>query len=336
MRIERVTVFGGSGFIGRHLVQRLAHRGMQVVVAVRDPEGASFLKPLGDVGQIVPVRADVRDDAAVAAAVRGAGAVVNLVGILHERGRQTFAAIHAEAPGRVAAAARAAGVRRFVQMSALGADPRSPSDYARSKAAGEAAAREAFPEAVIARPSVVFGPEDGFFNRFGLMARLSPVLPVIGATPRLVREPGAPPRLDLFGDGGPRFQPVFVGDVAEVLLRAVEGDVEPGSVWSLGGPTVYTFKELMELVCAETHRRRLLVPVPYWLASLEAAWLQFLPDPPLTPDQVRLLRRDNVVAEDGTRTFADLGIEPTDAEVVLPTYMDKYRPKGRFARPRFA
>lgn len=315
-----VTVFGGSGFIGRHLVRRLAADGCVVRVAVRHREDAHILQPMGDVGQIIPFAADVTRDDSVAAAVSDAFAVVNLVGILFEKGGQTFQKLHAEAPGRIAAAAMAAGVERLVQMSALGADAASPSDYARTKAAGERAARAAFPQAVIVRPSVVFGPEDDFFNRFARLAVLSPILPVItGDGPRLT---GA--RIDWFGSGGPRFQPVYVGDVAEALRKAVADPTQAGKTFELGGPKIYSLKEIMDLMLAETGRRRLLVPLPFGLAHLQALFLQLGSKPMLTPDQVRLMRRDNVVS--GTQPgFDALGIAPTAAEAILPTYLSRYR-----------
>ncbi len=312
MAARLITVFGGSGFIGRYLVQRLARRGWQIRVAVRHPAQALFLKPLGDVGQITPVPASLRHEGSIRAAVAGSDAVVNLVGILYQRGRQGFAEIHAEGARRVAEAARAAGAERLVQMSALGADPSSPSDYARSKAAGEAAAAAAFPGASIVRPSVVFGPEDGFFNRFAALARYSPVLPLIGG-------------------GHTRFQPVYVGDVADALLRIVEDPACAGRTYELGGPQVYSFRELMELTLETTCRDRWLIPVPFWLASLQAAFLGLLPSPPLTRDQVRLLQRDNVVSP-GAPGLAELGIAPTAAEVIIPTYLDIYRRRSGLAR----
>jgi NADH dehydrogenase len=312
MAARVITVFGGSGFIGRYLVQCLARRGWLVRVAVRHPDSALFLKPFGDVGQITPVAASLRHTGSVQAAVAGADAVVNLVGILHQRGRQRFDAIHAGGARTVAEAATAAGAGRLVQMSALGADPASPADYARSKAAGEAAAAAAFPGATIVRPSVVFGPEDDFFNRFAAMARFSPALPRVGG-------------------GTTRFQPVYVGDVAEAMARMLDDDGTRGRTYELGGPQVYTFKELLELTLRAVDRRRLLLPLPFWAASLQATFLELLPKPPLTRDQVRLLRRDNVVTS-GVPGLADLGIAPTAAELIIPTYLDIYRVGGRYAQ----
>ena len=309
MTLGDVTVFGGSGFLGRHLVKRLAERGARIRVAVRDPIAAQHLQPMGDVGQIMAVQANVRHQESVVRAVEGADHVVNLVGILFEWGRQRFGAVHAAGAGRVAEAAAAAGASRMIHVSAIGADAESPAAYGRSKAAGEVAVREAYPAATLVRPSIVFGPEDGFFNRFGALARLVPVLPLIGG-------------------GGTRFQPVFVGDVAEALLRLLDDSESAGKTYELGGPRVYSFKQLMELVLEVTGRRRLLVPLPFQVATLQAAFLQLAPRPLLTRDQVEFLKRDNVVAEDAL-TLGDLDIKPTPAEAVLPSYMYRYRRGGR-------
>lgn len=311
------TIFGGSGFIGRYIVQRLAERGWILRIAVRRPDGALFLKPMGDVGQITPIGANIRHDASVAAAVAGVDYVVNLVGVLYESGPQRFAAVHAEGAGRVAVAAKAAGVRRLLHVSALGADPQSPSLYARTKAEGEAAIRAGFPEAVILRPSIVFGPEDDFFNRFAGMARLSPVLPLIGG-------------------GRTRFQPVYVGNVADAAARILAAPEDApfafaGKTYELAGPRIYSFKELMELLLAAIGRRRLLVPVPWGMARLQAAILGLLPKPPLTLDQVKLLARDNV-AGGALPGLPELGIDPDGPEAIIPTYLDRFRPGGRFAR----
>lgn len=306
-----VTVFGGSGFIGRHLVRRLAQRGWTIRVAVRHPSSAHFLKPLGDVGQIVPVRAPLQDEVAVHQAVAGARAVVNLVGVLAESGAQTFTAVHARGASLVATAAAEAGVERLVHNSAIGADRHAAAQYARTKGAGEAAVRTGFPGATILRPSIVFGPEDSFFNRFAAMARLSPALPLIGG-------------------GKTRFQPVYVGDVAEAIARCLDQLDCAGKIYELGGPKIYTFKELMELMLREIGRKRFLVPIPFGLAEVQGAILQHLPDPPLTRDQVLMLRRDNVVAP-GAPGFAEIGITPTALEVIVPTYLQRYRRGGRFS-----
>jgi NADH dehydrogenase len=304
MRDEIVTVFGGAGFIGRHLVRRLAARGAAVRVATRSPNTAGHLLPMGEVGQIVLARF-AEDEATLSSLVEGASAVVNLVGILFERRAGEFERVHGALPGRIGAAAREAGVGRLVHVSAIGADPASPSLYARSKARGEEAVRSAFPGAVVLRPSIVFGPEDSFFNRFAAMARISPVLPLVGG-------------------GGTRFQPVYVGDVAEAILAGLDRPETAGRTFELGGPKIYTFKELLEYVLRVTGRRRLLVPIPFALARLQARFLELLPDPPLTRDQVALLERDNV-ASPGAPGLAELGITPTPLEVVVPSYLAPYR-----------
>jgi len=325
--MQRVTVFGGSGFIGRHLVARLAARGCTVRVAVRDPAKANFLRTMGDVGQVTPILANIHDESGVAAAVADADAVVNLVGILFERGRQRFDTVHNDAAGRIAAHAKAAGAARLIQVSSLGASARARSHYACSKAAGEAAARDAFAGATILRPSVVFGPEDDFFNRFAALARLLPVLPVFGCPMPVFRD-GA---IDIYGDGGTRFQPVYVGDVADAIVTCLDRADTAGETYELGGPTIYSFKELMELVLRETDRFCLLAPTPFWYASMAAWFLEFVPVPPLTRDQVTLLRTDNVVSGD-TPTLAALDIAPCAAEIILPTYLDRFRRGGRFNR----
>jgi len=311
-----ITIFGGSGFVGRHVIRRLARQGWIIRVAVRDPEAAKFLRPLGDVGQITPIAVPLQNAAGVAAAVGGADAVINLVGLLYERGRQTFEAVHVDGARAIAEAAATAGVGSLVHVSAIGAGTNAEADYARSKGYGERAVREAMPDAVICRPSLVIGPEDDFFNRFAIYARLSPVLPLIGG-------------------GHTRFQPVHVGDVAEAIVRGLGDPAARGQTYELGGPNVYSFKELMELLLSEIDRRCLLVPVPFALAEFEAAFLELLPVPPLTRDQVRLLRHDNVVSE-GARTLQHLGIDPTAIELVLPTYLERHRPGGRADRLKSA
>jgi len=310
-----VTVFGGSGFLGRHLVQALAQRGFRIRVAVRRPDLAGHLQPLGCVGQIHAVQANVRFPASVAAAVHDAAIVINLTGILYERGQQRFEAVQAQGADTVATAAERVGAR-LLHVSALGADARSPSRYARSKAEGEAAVRAAAPQAMIFRPSILFGPEDDFFNRFAAMARLSPVLPLIGG-------------------GRTRFQPVFVADVASALAQAADGAGTPATTYEFGGPDVKTFKELMEFILATIMRRRLLVPIPFTLAEWQALVLQFWPRPPLTPDQVALLRRDNVVSNDAVlnqRTLSAFGIAPADLQAIVPAYLWRFRKTGQFRR----
>jgi uncharacterized protein YbjT (DUF2867 family) len=311
-RYRVATVFGGSGFIGRHLIKRLAKTGTIIRVATRHPSSANFLRTNGAVGQIIPIATNIHDDVSVAAAVRDADIVINLIGILYESGVNTFRGTQGEAPGRIARAAKAAGAQRFVQISAIGADAGSTAEYARSKAAGEQAVLKAFPEATILRPSIVFGPEDGFFNRFAAMARISPVLPLIGG-------------------GHTKFQPVYVGDVADAIMKVLENPATQGKTYELGGPQVYSFKEIMELVLAETRRKSFLVPVPWGVAEFQGKILGKLPKPPLTLDQVELLKRDNVVAP-GAATLQDLGINPTAVEVIIPTYLDRFRVGGRFSQ----
>jgi uncharacterized protein YbjT (DUF2867 family) len=324
-----VTVFGGSGFIGRHLVRRLAKDGWLVRVAVRDIEAAMFLKPAGDVGQIVLVPASVTRAETVENAVAGANAVVNLVGILAESGKRTFESIHVDGAKTVATAAAKAGVERLVQVSAIGADEESDSVYAQSKAAGEAAVFKAFPGASVVRPSVVFGAEDKFFNMFAFMARLSPVLPVFGCptVPSLSwdAETGKPV-IDIYGDGGTRMQPVHVGDVADAIARILADSDTKGKTYELGGPQILSFKEIMEIMLRVIRRRRLLMPVPFAIVSLKAWFLEKLPNPLLTRDQVKLLKSDNVVSE-GALGLSDLGIDPAPVETILPTYLARFRPQ---------
>ena len=307
-----VVVIGGSGFVGRHVVQALARSGYRVRVAVRRPDLANHLQPLGFPGQIMPVQANVRFAESLERASASAFAVINMVGILHERGAQTFRAIHVEGARAAARAARNAGAERFIQVSAIGADPTSNSAYGRSKAEGEAAALQEFPGATVIRPAIVFGPEDSFFNRFAALAVWSPALPLIGG-------------------GRTRFQPVYVGDVASAIVAAIDRPDCAGKTYELGGPRVYSFRELMELLLREIRRKRRLVSVPAGLASLQAAFLELLPVPPLTRDQVTLLEVDNVVAPNAAG-LADLGITPTAAEIILPTYLERFRPHGYYSR----
>jgi NADH dehydrogenase len=310
-----VTVFGGSGFVGRHVVRALAKRGYQVRVATRRPDLAGHLQPLGNVGQIQAVQANLRVHWSVDRAVQDADHVINLVGILYESGKQRFAAVQEVGARAVAEAARAVGAG-LTHGSALGADARSQSVYARTKAKGEEAVLETIPGAVVYRPSIVFGPEDQFFNRFANMARFSPVLPLIGG-------------------GTTKFQPVFVGDVAEAIARSVDGKVEGGKIYELGGPQVLTFRQCMEEMLEIIDRKRLLVPVPWSIASLQGAILGMLPKPLLTSDQVTLLRTHNVVSEAAERegrTFATIGLQPQTIATILPSYLWRYRPAGQFTR----
>jgi NADH dehydrogenase len=305
-----VTVFGGSGFLGRYVVRALARQGYRIRVGVRLPQLANYLLPMGRVGQIQLVRANVLSPDAVAFALKGASACVNLVGILQESGRQRFNALHAEAAGMIAATAKNSGAASLLHVSAIGADVNSTALYAHTKAEGEARVREAFPGAVILRPSIVFGVEDNFFNRFAALARVAPFLPLIGG-------------------GKTRFQPVYVGDVAKAVEHCLmDGDAR-GRVYELGGPGIFSFRELMEIVFRETGRRRRLVPLPFPVAELMGRILQALPNAPLTADQVRLLKTDTVVS-DGARGFADLGIEPEPLEAILPTYLWRFRREGQY------
>ncbi|MSO64204.1 MAG: complex I NDUFA9 subunit family protein [Alphaproteobacteria bacterium] len=308
-----ITIFGGSGFIGRHLARRLAAKGYRLRIAVRRPLDARSLQPQGDVGQIVPILCNVRNDASVRTALQGADAAVNLVGVLHDGGLQSFAALHEEAPGRIGREATALGTRRLVHLSALGADAESASAYARTKVAGEAALRAAFPAAVILRPSVVFGPEDGFFNRFAALARILPALPLFGDRPA--------------DAGRSRIQPVYVGDVADAIVAALEMPGAPGHTFELGGPRVMSYREVMEFVVACTGRRRPLLPVPYAVATVLATFLGLLPNAPLTRDQVKLLKTDNMVGP-GRPGLADLGVTATPVEAVVPSYLSRFRRPG--------
>ena len=315
MKDELVTVFGGSGFLGRHVVRALIRRGYRVRVAVRRPDLAGFLQPLGLVGQVHAVQANLRYPDSIARAVDGASAVVNCVGILYQSGKQTFHSVQTEGARQIAAAASRAGIARFVHVSAIGADEESASDYARAKALGEKAVFENLPLAVILRPSIIFGPEDNFFNKFAKLAQLLPLLPLIGG-------------------GRTRLQPVFVDDVAEAVALSVDGQATAGAIYELGGPEVKTFRELMEITLRETLHSRLLVPLPFWLAKLKAAFLQILPKPMLTVDQVKLLETDNVVSDAALRegrTLAAFGIRPMPLDAVLPTYLWRFRKGGQFA-----
>lgn len=307
-----LTIIGGSGFVGRYIAQRMARRGWRVRVACRRPNEAMFVKPYGVVGQVEPVQCNIRDDASIRAVIAGAHAVVNCVGVLWQAGRNTFEACQAEGGARVARIASEEGVSSFVHISAIGADAESPSEYARTKAEGEDAVLAAMPHAIILRPSIVFGTEDGFFNQFAGMSRLTPVLPLVGASTK--------------------FQPVWVEDVAEAAARGVMGEV-PAGIYELGGPKVATFRECMSIMLGVIRRRRLLLDIPGYAASIiaffleKAAWVGL--KPVMTRDQVALLQSDNVVS-DGAQGFADLGIEPTAMEAVLEGYLYAYRPYGQY------
>lgn len=311
-----VTIYGGSGFVGRYVTRRLAQDGWRIRVAVRRPNEALFVKPYGTVGQVEPVQCNIRDDASVRAAMLGADAVVNCVGVLNEIGRNSFQAVHVDGAKRIARIAADQGVRHLVHLSAIGADPGGDSNYARSKGQGEAGVLAAFPKAVILRPSVIFGPEDQFFNRFAAMARLSPVLPIVG--------------------GNTRFQPVYVDDVAAAAELGVLGLATPG-IYELGGPEVETMRQLMQRMLKVIERRRLIINLPFPVARFMAFWFDLwqklsggLIKSPLTRDQVRTLAHDNVVSPDA-RGFADLGLDPQPMEAILPEYLYRFRPDGQYA-----
>lgn len=307
-----VTIIGGSGFVGRYIAQRMARQGWRVRVACRRPNEAMFVKPYGVVGQVAPVQCNIRDDASTRAVIAGADAVVNCVGVLWESGRNTFSACQADGAARVARIAAEEGVDRLVHVSAIGSNSGSASDYAQTKAAGEAAVLDAMPDAVILRPSIIFGTEDEFFNQFAGMCRFTPILPLVGAATK--------------------FQPVWVEDVADAAVRAATGKAEAG-IYELGGPRVATFRECMELMLNVIRRRRLLVDIPFFLARIKAfflektAWVGIKPI--MTRDQIKLLETDNVVSE-GARGFAELGIQPTSMESVLEGYLYSYRPYGQY------
>jgi len=315
-----VTVFGGSGFIGRYAVRKLAKRGWRVRVAVRRPNEAMFLRTAGDVGQVETIQANIRDDASTERAIIGSDAVINLVGILFPTGKQTFDAVQRDGAERIARLCAAHGLDRLIHISAIGADAESDVSYQRTKAEAEAAVQRHVPGATILRPSLVFGPEDEFFNRFAGMARLSPVLPLIG--------------------GDTRFQPVYVGDVAEAVVRSLENGDARGKTYELGGPEIVTMRDVFELVQEETGRKRFVMPVPGWLARIQA-WVFELPNrlfglpPLLTRDQVAMLDVDNVVG-DQAATLGDLGIKGTTLDSILPTYLYRYRASGQYARTRVA
>jgi NADH dehydrogenase len=319
LRNQLVTVFGGSGFIGRYVVQKLAQQGARVRVAIRRPEEGLFLKPMGAVGQIDIVQANIRMPISVQAAVKGADIVINCVGILYEGGAQKFAAVQARGAEVIALCAKEAGVKKMVHLSAIGADAASGSKYAQSKAAGEAGVRRHMPQATIIRPSVVFGPEDDFFNRFAALAAFAPVLPLV--------------------DGGhTKLQPVYAGDVGAAVVQAALDDAAAGQTYELGGPKVYSMKEIMQLTLDTIHKKRLLVPVPGFALKPLAFALELQPlfAPPITRDQIELLKADNVVTE-GAKGLQDLGVtQPTPVEGVIETYLYRYRRGGGKFEPRFS
>jgi uncharacterized protein YbjT (DUF2867 family) len=310
MEARQITIFGGSGFLGRYVVRALAKKGWRIKVATRRPNRAFFLRPMGQVGQIGFIKCDVADADQIAHAMAGSHAVVNLTGILFQRG-QTFQDVHVKGPEAIAREAARLGLRAMVHVSAIGADSESDSRYAESKAEGEKRVREAFPAATIMRPSLLFGPEDRFFNRFAEMARFLPALPLIGG-------------------GRTLFQPVFVSDAAAAIVTALDDPSAQGKTYELGGPTVYSFKQLIEIMLGVIDRKRLLVPLPFWIAFLKSIFLQLMPRPLLTPDQVKLLRHDNIVSPTA-HTLRDLGITPTTVEAEVPAYLWRYRAKGEYA-----
>ncbi|RYE10915.1 MAG: complex I NDUFA9 subunit family protein [Hyphomicrobiales bacterium] len=312
---ELVTIFGGSGFVGTQVTQALARAGYRVRVAVRRPDLAGHVRPLGAVGQVVPVQANLRNRDSVAAAVRGASIVINLAAIGIEKGKQRFRAINVNGARHVAEAAKAAGARTLIHMSVLGADETSPSLFARSRAMGEAAVKAAFPAAIIFRPSIVFGPGDGFFNQMGMLARLLPVMPLFG--------------------GKTQFQPVYVGDVAEALAAAAQGNAKPGKIYELGGPEVLTHRQLIERVLQFSNRSNPILPLPNFVGSLIALPMQILPKPLITGDQLKLLGIDNVVSAEASkdkRNLAGLGIAPRPLDAVLPGYLWRFSRNGQFDR----
>lgn len=316
-----VTVFGGSGFVGRHTVSALARRGWRVRAAVRRPDLAGHLQPMGAVGQIHAVQANLRYPDSIRAAVEGADAVINLVAILAPSGKQTFAALHTDGARAVARAAREAGSKSLVHVSAIGAAKSSAADYAKTKALGEDGVFDEFPDAVIVRPSIVFGPEDQFFNRFASLAVMSPFLPLIGG-------------------GKTKFQPVYVGDLAQAIANAVEGKGKPGAIYEIGGPEVFTFRRLLELTQEYAGRQRGYFPMPFWFAKLQALLMSPLPNAlrPITRDQVKLLQSDNVVSDAAIkegRTLSGLGVDnATSVASVVPGYLERFQPKGQYAHYR--
>jgi len=312
---QLVTIFGGSGFVGRYIARRMAKEGWRVRVAVRNVNEAMHVKPYGVVGQVEPVFCNIRDDASVAAVTQDADAVVNCVGVLDEVGKNTFAAVQAEGATRIARVAASLGVNRMVHLSAIGANADAESVYAKTKAEGEAGVLAHMPDAVILRPSIIFGNEDQFFNRFASMSRFGPVLPVIGAATK--------------------FQPVYVDDVAQAAVQGVLGQAAPG-VYELGGPDVHSFRELMSQMLFIIRRRRLILDIPFWVARIMASAFGIgralslgLVKGPVTKDQVINLAVDNVVAADA-RGFADLDIQPTAMEAVLADYLWRFRPSGQY------
>ncbi len=314
-----ITVFGGSGFLGRHIVRALARKGFRVKAAVRRPDLAGHLQPMGFPGQIHAVQANLRYPASIKKALEGVDGAINLVGLLDQSGAQKFATLHVDGARAIAEYCAELGVKNFVQVSAIGADKSSKAQYARTKALGEEAILNAFPETVILRPSIVFGPEDEFFNRFASMAQISPALPVIGG-------------------GKTHFQPVYVGDVAEAALAAIEGKAQAGTIYELGGPETFSFRELIERMLDYIDRDRMVVSLPFWLAKIQALLVSPLPNRPITYDQVLMLQHDNVVsaaAKAEGRTLAGLGVtDLSSVDMIVPDYLEAFAEKGQYAHYR--
>lgn len=320
LQTKIVTVFGGTGFVGRNIVRDLAQQGARIKIATRVPEHAYFLKPCGVVGQIVPFACNYADEKSIKAAIQGSDYVINCIGILHERKKGDFDRVHTGLPGTIARTAQECGVERLVHISALGIE-NSHSHYAASKREGEKAVLSAFPKATILRPSVIFGPEDDFFNRFATLSEILPALPLIGG-------------------GHTKFQPVYVGDVAAAALHALtlpadDANTPQGRIYELGGPEVLNFREIYETLFRVTGRRRMLVTLPWGLAKIKASFMGFLPNPPLTKDQVEQLKVDSVVT-DGALTLDTLGVRATSLELVLPRYLNRFKPGGRFGKANAA
>jgi uncharacterized protein YbjT (DUF2867 family) len=315
------TLVGGSGFVGRYVVRGLAKKGLRVRAAVRRPDLAGHLQPMGAVGQIHAVQANIRYPESLPAVLEGADLAVNFVAVLASSGRQTYEALHVAGARNVARAAREAGVKTFIHISAIGADPKSPSNYGKTKARGEQAVLEEFPDAIIIRPSIVFGPEDEFYNRFAALAQTSPFLPLIGG-------------------GRSRFQPIYVGDLADAIIAAADGAARPGTIYELGGPDVLTFRQILDSVREWTDRKRAYLPMPFWLTKLQALLTWPLPNSlrPITLDQVRMLQVANVVSEAAKaegRTLEGLGIEhPQSVGMIVPSYLERFRPRGQFSHYR--
>ena len=305
-----IAVIGGTGFIGRNIVEQLARQGARIKILARNVDRAKFLKPMGDVGQISIQAGNALDDDALASVLQGCDAVVNTIGILAEQGNQKFASLQAELPHRIGKLAKANGIKSVVQLSAIGADISSPSVYARSKAMGEASLKKSFPDAVILRPSLVFGVGDSFINRFASMAVLAPGLPVIGGGKNMV-------------------QPVFVGDVAQAVVTVLQQQNAKGKTFELGGPAVMSFRQVMAYILKGIKRKRMLLPVPFAAMQLAATAMSILPNPPVTRDQLKLLKFDNVVGATAN-TLDDLGITPTAIELITPSYLERFQPGGRF------